>query len=122
MITEIIPSDYLIVDGENATYYNSSTSAPLAGMLRYHSGGKLEVFDGQYWHKVQGSTTISLNYEAKQVLEWAKNKMREEEILVSLPNDNPAIKLAKDNVNRAKQVLKEAEEQLKLIQILSEEQ
>lgn len=121
MITEIIPGDYLIVAGGNDTYYNSSTSAPLAGMLRYHSGGKLEVFDGQYWHTVQGSTTVSLNYEAKQVLEWAKNKMREEAMLFSLPDDYPAVKIAKENVNRAKLALKEAEEQLKITQLLSEE-
>jgi hypothetical protein len=45
-----------------------------------------------------------------------------EERLLSLPSDHPAVKLARDNVNRAKEALAKAEEQLKITEILSQDE
>ena len=49
-------------------------------------------------------------------------KKMEEEVLLSLPNDNPAVKIARQNVNRAKKELARAEEQLKITEILSQDE
>ena len=110
MITNISGGDYLTITGSSGTYYNTN-SAPLSGTLRYFSGGKVEVFDGQMWHQIHSSTSIGLSFEATEAIKWALSKKREEEYLISLPNDHPAVRSARDNVNRAKQALKEAEEQ-----------
>ena len=46
----------------------------------------------------------------------------EEEVLLSLPSDNPAVTIARKNVNRIKQELARAEEQLKITEILSQDE
>ena len=50
------------------------------------------------------------------------NKMIEEEALFSLPNDHPAVIIARQNVNRATQELARAKEQLKITEILSQDE
>jgi hypothetical protein len=48
--------------------------------------------------------------------------MMAEEALVSLPNDHPSVILDRQSVNRAKQELARAEEQLKITEILSQDE
>ena len=112
-----------ISGGTGGAPYISPGSAG-AGMVRWNPNmSQLEVNDGNSWLPLSTSyASIGLTEEAMQLLDWAKRKMIEEEAMLSLPSDHPAMKIAKQNVNRAKQSLKEAEEQLKITSILSEEQ
>jgi AAA+ superfamily predicted ATPase len=63
-----------------------------------------------------------LDTNSLDLLNWAKKKKMEEEVLISLPSDNPAVKIARANVNRAKQELVKAEEQLKITEILIQDE
>jgi hypothetical protein len=117
---------YITVTGGSpgSNYVNNYSGAQGIGNMRFNTSNQnVEVWDGNNWITLQSSyATIQLDDDAIRLLDWAKRKMVEEEVMLSLPSDHPAMKIAKQNVNRAKQALKEAEEQLKITSILSEEQ
>lgn len=115
MITGIISnSRHLVTQGSNGTYY-TSTNQPMAGMLRYHSGGRVEVFDGSIWTQVSTTQAITLGPDAESAIEWALKKQREELELERLAKEHPAVKAAYENMKRA-------EEQLKTTIILSKDE
>lgn len=121
MLTAINPGQYLtITNTTGGTYYNTNHTAPLSGQMRYHSGGKIEVFDGSMWHQIYNQPTIALNEEVINVINWVKKKIEEEQTLLTLPSDHPAVKAAKERLTLAKAEMKQAEEQLKITMILSE--
>jgi hypothetical protein len=124
MIKGLTGSRGIAVSGGNTSlpYVGPNTSNPLTGMLRVNNTG-LEVFDGSCWQIIPSSyATVTLDTETLLLLEWARKKKREEEVLASLPNDNTAVKLARQNINRIKQELAQAEEQLKITEILTHEE
>ena len=103
-------------------YINQDTNNPIQGSMRVW-GSDIQVWSGNNWMTISSSyATVQLDANTLELLDWVRKKKLEEEVLLSLPNDNPAVKIARENVNRAKQLLKEAEEQLKVTSILSEEQ
>jgi hypothetical protein len=56
------------------------------------------------------------------LLEWAKKKKIEEELLTTLPSDHPSVKAAKQNLNKAKLEVNRLEEQLKITEILIQDE
>ena len=114
MITSIMGGQYLTVGHNGQTYYNN-TSQPAAGMLRYHSGGRVEVYDGNSWITCSGSANINLSPDAERALAWAIQKQREEQELEKLASGHPAVQYALENLRRA-------EEQLKTTIILSRDE
>jgi hypothetical protein len=115
---------YITVTGGSpgSNYINNYSGAQGIGNMRFNTSNQnMEVWDGNTWMTLQSSyATVQLDEEAIRILDWAKKKMIEEEVLLSLPSDNPAVKIARQNINRAKQALKEAEDQLKITEILSQ--
>ena len=112
------------VAGGNTTlpYVPMNNENPIQGMLRIW-GSDIQVFNGSSWTSVNASyVTITLDTDSLDLLNWARKKKMEEEVLISLPNDHPSVKLARQNVNRAKQELAKAEEQLKITEILSQDE
>ena len=108
--------------GDTSVPYISMTNEnPIQGMVRVW-GSDLQVFDHTSWKTLPSSyATITLDEYALDLLDWARKKKNEEEVLISLPNDHPSVKLARQNVNRAKEELARAQEQLKITEILSQD-
>jgi hypothetical protein len=103
-------------------YISSNTENPMQGMIRI-SGIDLQVFTGTGWMTIPSSyATATLDEYSLNVIDWARKKMLEEKVLEALSDDNPAVKLAKENINRIKQELARAEEQLKITEILSQDE
>lgn len=103
-------------------YVPMNAENPIQGMIRVW-GTDLQVFNGSNWTVIPSSyATVTLDNYALDMLDWVRKKMKEEETLISLPNDHPAVKLARQRINQIKQDLAKAEEQLKITQVLSEEQ
>ena len=74
----------------SSTYINST--APSAGLVRYMNS-TLEVYDGYVWKPVAAaSTTIDFSPEVKELLDWAREKKREETELNQLCENNTAIR------------------------------
>ena len=124
MIKGLTGSRGIAVNGGNTAlpYIGSNMNNPIQGMIRINNTD-LEVFAGSGWQVISTSyATVELDTETIMLLEWARKKKMEEEVLLSLPSDNPAVTIARKNVNRIKQELARAEEQLKITEILSQDE
>lgn len=112
---------YVSGGATSVPYVPMNTDNPIQGMIRVW-GTDLQVFNGSGWSVMPSSlATVTLDERTLAILDWARNKMIEEETLISLPNDHPAVIIARQNVNRANQELARAQEQLKITEILSYE-
>ena len=112
------------VSGGNTSvpYVNQNTTNPIQGMVRVW-GTDMQVFDGTNWVTISTSyATVELNTETKMLLEWAKKKKIGEELLITLPSDHPSVKAAKQNLNKAKLEVNRLEEQLKITEILIQDE
>lgn len=85
-----------------------SMSAPSAGMLRYNGDSKnFEVYDGNMWKTMYGNNaTVTLNPDAESAIEWAMKRMTEEREWQHLAETSSAVKIALENLEKAKQQLK----------------
>ena len=103
-------------------YISTNSENPIQGMVRVW-GTDLQVFNGTSWTTIPSSyATATLDNYTLDMLDWVRKKMLEEKVLEALSDDNPAVKLAKENINRIKQELARAEEQLKITEILSQDE
>ena len=98
---------FLTVDVSTSYQPHIPANAPGGGMVRYHTTKHtLEVSDGVSWQEISnGLATIKLNDDAISTLEWANRKMLEEIQFEALAKDHPAIKIALDNLEKARQQL-----------------
>lgn len=109
-------SPYITVTGGYPMNPYISPGAQGAGQMRYNTNSNnIEVWDGITWKEVSMSTTsVDLSYEAHELLKWAKEKRNEELRLNALAQSHPAVA---DIVAK----IKSAEEELKVIVALTEE-
>ena len=116
MIKGLMGSKGVNVLGGNTSlqYVNQSISNPMQGMIRVW-GTDMQVFDGNGWSNIQSSyATVELDADSQSLLEWARNKRSEELQHKNLADKHPAVKIALENLVKAK-------EQLDVTIILSEE-
>jgi hypothetical protein len=75
--------------------------------MRYNTTNQnLEVFDGNNWIMMNMDyASAGLTPEAESLLDWAKQKRNEELAWESLAEDNQAVKIALENLNKAQQQL-----------------
>lgn len=124
MIKGLTGSNGVNVSGGNTSlqYVNQNVSNPMQGMIRVW-GTDMQVFDGNGWQNIQSSyATVELDTETKMLLDWARAKKIEEELFLTLPSDHPAVRAAKQNLNDAKLEVKRLEEQLKITEILVQDE
>ena len=84
-------------------------SAPSTGMMRYNGNNQcIEVYDGgsNIWLQLHGKTVdINVNGDALAALDWAKKQMKEESEWEKLAVTNEAVKIALENMKKARQQL-----------------
>ena len=99
---------YVQVAGGNSpnTYFNSGSAG--AGLVRFNpSSSMFEVNDGSSWRQIDaGYASVGLSPAAESALDWAMQKMAEEEEFKRLSEQHPAVKIAWENLNKAKEQLK----------------
>ena len=109
MIKDIHASGrYVQVQGGSAsTYVNGYSGLQGVGNMRYNTTSQnMEVFDGNNWVTLNmGYASVGLNGEAESLLDWARKKRDEELAWESLAKENQAVKIALDNLEKAKQQL-----------------
>lgn len=93
--------------GSTSTYINNYSGSQGVGNMRYNtSSQRMEVFDGNNWTQLNmGSVSVGLNSEAESLLDWARKKRDEELAWESLAKENQAVKIALENLNKAKEQL-----------------
>lgn len=75
----------------------------MQGMLRIN-GSDMEVFDGSSWIKMyMNNADIGLNGSANAAIDWAIKKMDEEKEWKKLAESNQAVKIALENLEKARQ-------------------
>jgi hypothetical protein len=91
MIRNISPGAGIHITGN---VYNSpyvDMSRPSAGMVRYN-GNNIEVYDGGSWLPMTSSyPTIEIDSETREILQWAQNRMVEEQRMQALADKHPAV-------------------------------
>lgn len=106
-------SPWVVVNGSNAIKpYVPQTDKPMQGVVRMVNS-TYQVYDGTAWISFCGSSaTVDLSPQAQKILNWAENKMMYEDLANKLAKENPTVADALASV-------KEAEEKLKLVLILT---
>ena len=93
--------------GSTMPYINMN--APSSGMMRWNgNNNSIEVFDGStnLWQQMYGKTAdIQLSPQIQAVISWAHLKMAEESEWQKLATTNDAVKIALENMKKAKQQL-----------------
>ena len=113
----------VLVSGGNTSlqYVSQNVSNPMQGMIRVW-GTDMQVFDGSNWSNIASSyATVELDAETQTLLQWIRDKRAEEQEIEALAADHPAVRIAKENLNKVKAEMERAEQQLKATVILSKE-
>ena len=111
MITNITAngSPLLWVSTGGSTMPHINMNAPSSGMMRWNGNiNSIEVFDGSMnlWQQMYGKTAdIQLSPQIQAVMNWANQKMTEESEWEKLAKTNDAVKIALENMKKAKQQL-----------------
>jgi hypothetical protein len=111
MITNITangnPLLWVSTGGSNMPHINMN--APSSGMMRWNGNSNcIEVFDGSMnlWQQMYGKTAdIQLSPMVQTIVDWANKKMAEELEWEKLAKTNDAVKIALENMKKAKQQL-----------------
>jgi len=108
MIKGINGSGFINVSGvySNSIYVdNYKLQQGLAGQVRYN-GNDFEVNDGNSWKQLVGNyAQIDMSHQAQDAFQWTIRKMAEEREAQELAKDHPAIQIALDNLEKARQQL-----------------
>lgn len=106
MISNINGSGHVIVNNSYvSTYVGPNSSNPMQGFIRLN-GNNLEVFDNSMWKSLSGGMPmIQLDSMAMTAIAWATQKQEEERKLKELAKDSQAVKIALDNLEKAKEQL-----------------
>jgi hypothetical protein len=96
-----------VSNGNASTYVNSYSGQQGVGNMRFNTSTQnMEVFDGSNWVMLNMSyASVGLTPDAESLLDWAKEKRNEELAWESLAKDNQAVKIALENLNKARQQL-----------------
>jgi hypothetical protein len=108
MINGVVPQGkYIYLHGGHLKSPCFTMDPPSAGLLRYNGSQRLfETYDGQSWLPILGhDITVGLNPEAESLLDWVKSKQEEEKNWKSLAVKNDAVKIALENLERARHQL-----------------
>jgi hypothetical protein len=88
------------------SFYNSpSNGNSLVGQLRYNgSGQNLEVYDGTAWLMVSNAyPTVELTGDVQAILNWAREKIHEENRIKELAAKHPSVADALEAVEQTKE-------------------
>jgi hypothetical protein len=104
---------YIAITGGPVSNYINNSNYMGVGQLQYKTNTQhLEVYNGSSWQPLNmGQYYVGLNPEAEQILDWARDKIREERELEQLAKDNVAI-------NDLLQQVKDKQHQIKMVQTL----
>ena len=86
-------------------YVPMNNENPIQGMIRVW-GSDLQVFNGSSWQQLATSyATVGLDQDVLDIVQWARKKRDEEMKWQSLADNNQAVKIALENLNKARQQL-----------------
>ena len=103
MIKAIVGTGHIVVNGGTNSAPYISPGSRSGGILRYNETlESIEVYDGLSWQQL---SVIALTPNASTAIDWVMNKVAQEAKYEALAKDNTAVKIALDNLEKAKQQL-----------------
>lgn len=83
------------------TYINHNTGAQGIGNVRYNTTNQsFEVYDGMMWMQLSmAHAQIGLTPEAEGIMDWARDKMKQEERIMKLAEEHPGIRDLKEKLD-----------------------
>ena len=112
MIRGVTGGAHIIVANGYESKPYISPGAQSAGMVRYNSNmDYLEVYDGISWIPIGNAVpTVELSPLARQAVDWAMRKQREEDELKALMEQHPGLKDLHDKLEMMKILCQEESE------------
>lgn len=105
MINSILGKGNVVVSHSSSKPY-ISPGAQSAGMVRYSPNSQnLEVYDGVAWLQLSTHVEIGLTSETEMLLDWAREKMLEEQRIDELCKQHPGLAKARDNYEMFKRLV-----------------
>jgi hypothetical protein len=105
MIKNILGKNNVIVNYQSNTPY-ISPGAQGAGMVRYNTNtNEMEVYDGVVWKSISTSVEVGLSGETEMLLQWAREKMLEDQRVEELCKKHPGLAKARDNYEMFKRLV-----------------
>lgn len=93
MIT-IIPGPGITVNNNSLRPYVSPT-AKHGGVVHFNSQTlELEIYDGSNWNPIRYSYQVEVDMNVKEVVQWAREKMNEDQRLKELVKTHPGLQEA----------------------------
>ena len=87
-----------------------NTTQPMSGMIRMNASmNRMEVYDGQNWIQFGSDVNVDLSESVKQTLNWAREKMLEEQKIKDLMSKHPGLKEAYERLEIMKSLVLEDE-------------
>lgn len=106
MIKNIFSKNNIIVNQTHGSNAYISPGAQSAGMVRYNTNtSDMEVYNGVAWIRISSDVEISLTPETEMILEWAREKMLEEQRIDELCRQHPGLAKARDNYEMFKRLV-----------------
>ena len=92
---------YIQVNGGSNVYPYISPGAANAGQLRFNTiNNNLEVWDGVVWKEISNNyTSVGLNAEAEELLDWARAKRAEDTKFKALIASHAGIRDLKEKLD-----------------------
>jgi hypothetical protein len=112
MIRSINAGAHIVVSDGYIHRPTISPGAQSAGMVRYNTNtDNLEVYDGTGWQTIGiASPTVDLSPLARQAVDWAVRKQREEDELEALMKQHPGLRELHDQLEMMKILCQEKSE------------
>jgi hypothetical protein len=105
MIKNILAKNYVTVNRQVHQPYISPGSQS-AGMVRFNiNSSELEVYDGIAWRPITSDVEIGLGSEVEMILDWAREKMLEDQRIDELCEKHPGLAKARDNYEMFKRLV-----------------
>jgi hypothetical protein len=105
MIKNILGKNNVMVSYQSNTPY-ISPGAQGAGMVRYNTNtNEMEVYDGVVWKSICTSVEVGLSGETEMLLQWAREKMLEDQRIEELCKKHPGLAKARDNYEMFKKLV-----------------
>jgi hypothetical protein len=99
-----------IVSTSNVPFFQIDTSYNLpssTGVVQWNGNSKkFQVSNGTSWMDIDNSVNLSPNHDFMNIINWAKEKMHEEQELEKLAKENATLKDLVDQINYTKEQIK----------------
>ena len=94
-----------VIGGSAITYVSAQSGSQGVGNVRFNtSAQRLEVYDGMTWLEINmPHTSVGLNAEAEQAIDWVRRQMEQEHRLEALAREHPAVADAMEAVCQAQE-------------------